>query len=364
MSFFDRQDIPVAMLSLGCVACSDDDLRERFSNEGDPVFFGNPRRPESLVGNLLRNHQDQSDLDAKTYADTDFDEDVAMLHDFYLATSQSDTDSCTMHGLVQLSTKNWLERHECLDTWMNAYIGFMSISFPFEDLLNKSVRDKCHNLLPHVLKMSGLRTKSQRWLAVWVYTSNELTDFASAQGLFSMMSKNACLVFSEAKLLLGYGWLKMVVSLTMCTVLCNKGKYAEAVSLGERNIQLSKEALGENGSRTILTTIELVAALREHGDLQRALSYADTIIATCLEAQKGRNDMYLAYDAKHQVLLSMGRLDEVEKGTRPMLKWYDPENPQHLLILTLLGEALFANGKLSQTQSCCKTFWRRPYGSI
>lgn len=56
-----------------------------------------------------------------------------MLQDFYLVTSQSSTDFCTVHGLVQLSTRNWMERHKCLDIWINAYIGFMSITFPDPD---------------------------------------------------------------------------------------------------------------------------------------------------------------------------------------------------------------------------------------
>lgn len=261
MSFFDRQDIPISMLRLGCLTCSDETLKERFSDSGDPVIFAKSTdpafpnvtgRPDSIVETLLRNDweqhgQDQPDHDAKSYADSNFQEDVAMLHDFYLATSQSSADSCTMHGLVQLSTRNWLERHKCLDIWMNAYIGFMSITFPDpdEDCPDKSTWDKCHDLLPHILKMFGLRTKSQRWLSTWVYTSKMLTHFAMTQGLLSMTSKNAHLVHSEAQSLLAFDWLILETYQLMCFVLQTEGNCGDAVFLAQRNVQLSDKIYGQ-----------------------------------------------------------------------------------------------------------------------
>lgn len=106
----------------------------------------------------------------------------------------------------------------------------------------------------------------------------------------------------------------------------------------------------KNSFKTILTATGLVQALKIQGRLDVALNYADTIIAKCVKAQKNKQTMAWAYGARHSVLLSMGRWDEVEHASMPLLECFDANSMGRQDILMRQGSALHHNRKLFQAE--------------
>ncbi|KAH7636086.1 hypothetical protein B0T09DRAFT_391028 [Sordaria sp. MPI-SDFR-AT-0083] len=62
--------------------------------------------------------------------DVSFEDDVAMLRDYCLITADETEDKFEMHGLVQLSTRRWLETFGQEETFRQQYIERMAASLP------------------------------------------------------------------------------------------------------------------------------------------------------------------------------------------------------------------------------------------
>ncbi len=73
---------------------------------------------------------DKSDNDADADTHGGFEDDVAMLRDYCLVAVNETGDEFEMHGLVQLSTRKWLEAAGRQDTLQRQYIQRMAAVFP------------------------------------------------------------------------------------------------------------------------------------------------------------------------------------------------------------------------------------------
>ncbi|KAJ9137585.1 Kinesin light chain [Coniochaeta hoffmannii] len=125
MSFFDRQGIPESLLK----APKADDVPQGGGANGS-------------------DDSDNSDADGSDgEADNRFEEDVAILRDFQLVVLSEGGDVLEMHGLVQLSTRKWLEASERQEKFKQQFVGRMAESFPTGAFENWAT---CQRLFPHV----------------------------------------------------------------------------------------------------------------------------------------------------------------------------------------------------------------------
>ena len=84
-----------------------------------------------------------------------FEDDVAMLRDYCLIVAAEGSDTFEMHGLVQLSTRRWLEAFGRQETFKQQFIQRMAASFPPAEYENWAT---CRSLFPHVEVALGYGT--------------------------------------------------------------------------------------------------------------------------------------------------------------------------------------------------------------
>jgi hypothetical protein len=79
---------------------------------------------------------DSSDSEMDSETDSGFEDDVAMLRDYCLITSNEGGDVFKMHRLVQLSTRKWLKACGLQEKFEQQYIVKMAALFPTGDYSN------------------------------------------------------------------------------------------------------------------------------------------------------------------------------------------------------------------------------------
>jgi hypothetical protein len=93
-----------------------------------------------------------------------FEDDVSMLRDYCLITSNENGDEFEMHGLVQLSTRKWLEAFGRQEDFKQQFIARLAGSFPTGDYSNWAI---CRRLFAHVEKATDYRPASSKVEDVW-----------------------------------------------------------------------------------------------------------------------------------------------------------------------------------------------------
>jgi hypothetical protein len=151
MSFFDRQGIPGWVLN-----------RPRTTTDTARV-----RDMDAVGDGKLDDSGDTTDDDIEDVVDDaldgGFEDDVAMLREYCLIVADETGDEFEMHGLVQLSTRRWLEAFGQLEVFTQRYIERMAASFPTGEYENWAT---CRGLFAHVQAALGYRP-SEDTLETW-----------------------------------------------------------------------------------------------------------------------------------------------------------------------------------------------------
>jgi hypothetical protein len=139
MSFFDRQGIPEELL--------------RAQHEKNHVL-----RPE-----LSNDSSDDEGLFGSEVLDN-FEDDITTLRDFSFISVSKDSVFFTMHRLVQLTTRIWLEKHGQTERWKERFISTLYYKLPTGDYKDWEI---CRRLFPHVKAAMSQRPESQKSLREW-----------------------------------------------------------------------------------------------------------------------------------------------------------------------------------------------------
>ncbi|KAI0184815.1 hypothetical protein EV127DRAFT_504239 [Xylaria flabelliformis] len=129
MSFFD------------CQAIQEELVKPVSSNENGN--FETHSDDESTSTSESSNNASEDD----TYDDEEFEEDIATLQNYCLISTNEIGDTFEMHGLVQLSTRKWLDMHEETEKFKMKCISRLAWVFPWPEFSNWPV---CRKLFPHV----------------------------------------------------------------------------------------------------------------------------------------------------------------------------------------------------------------------
>ncbi|PVH92436.1 TPR-like protein [Periconia macrospinosa] len=143
MSFFDRQEIPEALLrrrNEQANAQRDD----KMGNAGD---HGDEADDDHSNGD--------GDSDGSEYGDDEFEEDILTLREYSFISVIADRPSFKMHGLVQLATRKWLEAYGQQEEWNQRFIMNLDAELPTGEYENWV---KCQALFPHA--------KSAMWASI------------------------------------------------------------------------------------------------------------------------------------------------------------------------------------------------------
>jgi tetratricopeptide (TPR) repeat protein len=241
MSFFDRQGIPESVLRL-------QEHRESGSNEEDKAsqFSASDDDPEN----------------------DEFEDDVALLHDFSFISSETNKKGFEMHALVQLATRRWLEVNGELERWKQQFISCLSEAFPPGKYENWTT---CQALFAHAKVAVALKPEGKRPLTEWATLLYRAAWYALANGNALEAEQLAIKSMKARRQVLGQEdedtWWSMSM---LATVYRHRGRWHDAAKLEEEVLDICKAKLGEDHPDTLISMGNLASTYRHQGRLKEA----------------------------------------------------------------------------------------------
>ncbi|KAK4139101.1 kinesin light chain [Dichotomopilus funicola] len=238
MSFFDPQGIP------GWV------LRDGMSDDSG-----------GTTNNLL---DDNTDTDDNSDGDVDdgFEDDVAMLRDYCLIATTGTGDEFEMHGLVQLSTKKWLEEFARRETFEQRFIERLGASFPTPEYENWAM---CQGLFAHVQVALDYRPSGET-AATWADLLQNGGQYAWLQGQYRVAQQMAGKAREVNQRIFGREDVATLASVSLfAAILMAQGKWSEAEKLQVQVIEARKTKLGADHPDTLTSMNNLAYAWKAQG---------------------------------------------------------------------------------------------------
>ncbi|EED13125.1 hypothetical protein TSTA_056240 [Talaromyces stipitatus ATCC 10500] len=140
VSFFDRQGIPEAPL--------------KSRSEQRHV---EPSHSDDDGG-------DDDDSESQSSVTDEFKDDILILRRYSLISTNADQRTFSMHGLVQLAVRRWLEMNGELEKWKQQYIRNLNAEFPTGEFENWA---QCQILFPHAKAAASQRPHERDSLMEW-----------------------------------------------------------------------------------------------------------------------------------------------------------------------------------------------------
>ncbi|KAJ5651978.1 hypothetical protein N7507_009404 [Penicillium longicatenatum] len=329
-------------------------------------FFDWQGIPKDLlrVQDQARNHQASSPLGVeslpKSDLDDDFESDIITLRDYSFVTTTSENSMVfTMHRLVQLTARAWLEMNDQAEEWKERFINNLHAEFPTGQYEHW---ERCRTLFPHVKsaishrpKLYGPKSQDllQRWAELlykgaWyaqesgnIPDSREMASISREQriGIFGLDDEET--LYSTALLAVAYrlegAWreaeqLEVQVMETRKTKLganhpdtltsianlaltfWHQGRWKEAEQLGAQVMETRKITLGADHPSTVTSIANLASTLSEQGRWEEAEKLEAQVMET-RKATLGADHPYTLTSMANlaSTLWNQGRWDEAEQ---------------------------------------------------
>jgi tetratricopeptide (TPR) repeat protein len=253
MSFFDRQGIP-------------EDLLKTTSNG---ATSSSPEKTE-----------DSEAESSNEETDDPFEDDIAMLRDYCLVNVNGAGDTFEMHGLVQLSTRRWLQACELEQRFQQKYIELMAKAFPEPYYDNWAT---CRKLFAHVRAAAEYRPASGDEKKAWATLLYHGGWYASSEGNYAVaerMLRKSLTCFERS---LGQDAEMTLTSRSnYANVLGVQGRFDEAEKLQTQTLEALQRTLGPHHGATINSRNWLTSLYWKRGRYQEF----DDLIGQTLEAVK------------------------------------------------------------------------------
>ncbi|RYP50881.1 hypothetical protein DL769_010894 [Monosporascus sp. CRB-8-3] len=155
-----------------------------------------------------------------------FEEDVAILRNYCLISTNETGDVFEMHGLVQLSTRKWLDMHEETEKFKNQYINRMAWAFPTGDFRNWGT---CRQLFPHAEKAIHYRPIDEEFLVEWALILHNGAWFSRDQGKYTIAETMATKAQNAYETVLGPDHPDTLTSMgNLASTYWDQGRWKEA----------------------------------------------------------------------------------------------------------------------------------------
>ncbi|KAK4653428.1 LOW QUALITY PROTEIN: hypothetical protein QC762_0083490 [Podospora pseudocomata] len=264
MSFFDRQGIPGWVLKPRRVTKEDIPGR-RIDEDGDTDFDNGRSATDGAMVTWMVTHSDLTDDSADT-TDDGFEDDVAMLRD-YCIIATTEMDEFEMHGLVQFSTRKWLEQWGQQETFKQKFIERMAASFPTGDYKNWAT---CRNLFAHVQVALGYRPSENRE-EIWATLLYNGGWFAWSQGRYEVAQRMVGKARRARENRLGKEDTASLDSMSLfALILLHRGQWEEAEKLFLQVMETRKTKLGADHPDTLTSMANLASTFWNQGRWEEA----------------------------------------------------------------------------------------------
>ncbi|KAH6840587.1 P-loop containing nucleoside triphosphate hydrolase protein [Chaetomium sp. MPI-CAGE-AT-0009] len=283
MSFFDRQGIPAWVLHPSAI--SDHAMGQ--PREGDSGSSGSATDSdtdddtEEDINSDFEDTDDDLDDDSDDDVDSAFEDDVAMLRNYCLIVADETGDEFEMHGLVQLSTRRWLQAFGQQGTFKQRYLELLGESFPAPSYENWAT---CRSLLPHVQVAFGY-APNEETLGAWAKMLYKGGFYAKLQGMYDVAQQMAEKVRKVLEKRVGKeNEATIKTTGLLVTVLIDRGRWDEAEKLAVQWMEISKTKFGADH----LDTLTSVATLASVYAYQGRWSDAEKLDLQVMEIRKRR----------------------------------------------------------------------------
>lgn len=324
--------------------------------------------------------------------DGDFDEDWRVLTSFSLITTTIDGSHFIMHGLVQFSTKKWLDLHGELQNWIERYVILMNDNYPWPELDNI---EYLHTLSIH----------AQKAVRCWPLHGNALQSYAYllhnlAQYAFLMDNKSACetmnkLAFHLFGTILGkehpdtlrsayqYGialrltksyekaecTLRMVYETRKATLgpehldtlatmdvlgmtLGDIGKVVEGHAMRRKAIEIREKVLSFEEAKFAM--VGLASGLTLTGEFGEAEVIMRLYLNAIRKNQGKTDEFYEALGLLGGLLEMQRKWKEAEQCDREIIEWKESVGSDTTDNMTRLGQSLNQQGKHDEAEKLCR----------
>jgi tetratricopeptide (TPR) repeat protein len=249
-------------------------LMSLFDCQGIPEELLNPSKPTiSNCAHKTATGDDRDDSESECSdgeAEAQFEDDLVLLRDYCLITMNSTGAMFEMHGLVQLSTRRWLEARGLQNSFKHKYIHIMAAAFPPGSYENWSA---CQRLFAHAEVAIPYRPidNNMDLEKKWALLLHNAGWYAWNQGKYNLAERmlrkshqvyvTRCGKDSDAA---------MTGRFFIARVLMDRGKWGDAEKLFVQLLEVRKRTLGEEHPDTQRDMIWLASTYREQGRLKEA----------------------------------------------------------------------------------------------
>ena len=223
---------------------------------------------QGIPGFLLQQHESW----------LEFEDALAVLHDFALITYEDNTKCFGLHQLVQAATRKWLHIHDKIRKWEEEAMKLLSKSFPNAKYENWKT---CAVLMPHAEVVLGYQYLKQhcslRQARLWYNTAWYLL----AQGKYDMaLDRSQKVLRSIRHRHYKEGDIAVLGSMNLTGLaLSRQGKYAEGEAMFRQALTLSRRLVGIEHPTTLVIMNNLAAVFNEVGKPEEVMSMYRQILA-------------------------------------------------------------------------------------
>jgi tetratricopeptide (TPR) repeat protein len=383
MSFFDRQGIPGWVLNRSSIANDgiqagglDKAGNGKADTSGSPLPSRHAFQIRRLFRRLRRRNaaDDAGDRNSKynssitdgntkdgAYDDINdgFEDDVAMLRDYCLIIADETGDDFEMHGLVQLSTRRWLEVFGQQETFKQQYIERMAASFPTGDYSNWTT---CQRLFPHVERAMDYRPAEDKLGEAWATLLYRGGWYAELQGRYDVAEQMARKSRRSREKILGKEDERTLASTSLfAEVLRDRGRWSEAEKLFVQVMETRKTKLGADHPSTLTSMANLASTLWNQGRWSEAEKLEVQVMETSKTKLGADHPSTLTSMANlASTLWNQGRWSEAEKLDVQVMETrktkLGPDHPDTLTSMNNLAHTWKSQGRhedaLALMQDC------------
>lgn len=251
----------------------------------------------------------------------DFEEDWSLLNSFSLIRTDVSSTHFSMHNLVQVATRRWLDMHAQLPIWNRNFIFLMDDAYPNinTDSTDYTVLSKkCDSLLPHAQAASQCQPPDKETLIVWANLLVKIGEYAYNLRAWSYgieVLGTACIVLE-----LFHGkcddW-----TLQSMRRMGEMLVFEKRLDDGERQyrtvMERKKESLGATHLETLDAMDQLSEVLNEQGRYEEADALYESAMAI-RERKYGLRDPATQLSVEKRVIFlgGRGRYEEAEREAR------------------------------------------------
>jgi tetratricopeptide (TPR) repeat protein len=239
MCFFDRQDIPEALLE---------------GQYGEQVNIKSQTYRKTWWKRKLRVKRRKTELLSVKILPCDFETDWLTLRDFSLIKINQTRGNFSMHPMVQFTTMKWLVLHKEHDAWSQHFTSLMNDNLPDPERAGVKA---CDGLIAHAFAAVPYRPvdEATRPLQTWAELTLKVADYYKHRhSAFDFAQKLYCVVAEAFDIVFGQtATTPLQLHIKRGTILMFLGRNTEAEKLHRRTLQLQSDTLGPNHTDTLAT---------------------------------------------------------------------------------------------------------------